>query len=90
MGATGVKTFRDQEKGAGPKPEELEDLNIETEGLESRESGSTCDGEIGAVGEVRPNWLQVRAQVARTQAFTCVPETKTVHMLITDRAMWML
>lgn len=55
MGATGVKTFRYQEKGAGPKPEELEDLNIETEGLESRESGSTCDGEIGAVGEVRPN-----------------------------------
>jgi hypothetical protein len=67
----GRTTSRDEVEAALLEVQELLHLHVERKGDVARERGGTGDGEVGAAGEIGPQGLQVRAQVAHVQAFTC-------------------
>lgn len=66
------QTLVDEFDGSGSEVEELMELDVEREGGSSGRRRGAADGEVDAVAEVGAQWLQVRAQMRRVQAFTCI------------------
>lgn len=63
-------TSGEEQRGARSETEELEDLDVQAEGLGTREGGRAPYGKVGAVAEIWAQRFQVWAQVARVQALT--------------------
>lgn len=53
-------------------------LHVEREGGSPRRRRRPADGEVGAVAEVRAQRLEIRAQMRRAQALTCVMPSTNV------------
>ena len=66
------QTFVEQLERPGSEVEELMKLHVEREGGSPRRRRRPADGEVGAVAEVGAQRLEIRAQMRRAQALTCI------------------